>query len=346
MASILAIGKRWRAQVRIKGRSIAKTFRTKSEAERWARTMEIEVESGNASALKKDLATLIADYRIVREESGRPIGPTTNEHYMLKRLTLKLGDKIAAQLTTQDIVSYAQARRTEDGVGGYTVEMELSKLGTVLRHMAGMLDANIPDAVTKARPMLKHLHLVEGGKTRERRPTGAELTSILLWFSDNPQYGLPMVDIVTVLLRSGFRRGELFRITWDDLDEAARMVMVRDRKHPRQKKGNDEWVPLIAEAFEIVTRQPRIDKRIFPFEPGTASKYFKWACDASKIVDLHMHDLRHEAASALFEAGWEIPEVAAVTGHKDWRNLKRYTNLKPEDIAEKGRVIIFPNKAA
>jgi site-specific recombinase XerD len=59
-----------------------------------------------------------------------------------------------------------------------------------------------------------------------------------------------------------------------------------------------------------------------------------------------MHDLRHEAASALFEAGWEIPEVAAVTGHKDWRNLKRYTNLKPEDIAEKGRVIIFPNKAA
>lgn len=72
MASILAIGKRWRAQVRIKGRSIAKTFRTKSEAERWARAMEIEVESGNTSALKKDLATLIADYRTVREKSGRP----------------------------------------------------------------------------------------------------------------------------------------------------------------------------------------------------------------------------------------------------------------------------------
>lgn len=124
------------------------------------------------------------------------------------------------------------------------------------------------------------------------------------------------------------------------------MVMVRDRKHPRMKIGNDEWVPLIADAYEVVMRQPRNDARIFPYEAGTASKYFKWACDASKIVDLHLHDLRHEAASALFEAGWEIPEVAAVTGHKDWRNLKRYTNLKPEDVAEKGRVIIFPKKLA
>lgn len=346
MASIIAIGKRWRAQVRIKGRSIAKTFRTKSEAERWARATEIDIEAGNATALKLSLEVLIGDYQTLRQKSGRPVGPTSNEHYMMKRLKLKLGDKIATELTTQDIVSYAQARRTEDGVGGYTVEMELSKLGTILRHMAGMLDADIPDAVAKARPMLKHLHLVETGKKRERRPAAAELTAIFKWFVDNPQYTLPMTDVITVLLRSGFRRGEIFRITWDDLDEAARMVMVRDRKHPRMKKGNDEWVPLIAEAFEIVKCQPRTDKRIFPYEPGTASKYFKWACDASNIVDLHLHDLRHEAASALFEAGWEIPEVAAVTGHKDWRNLKRYTNLKPEDIAEKGRVIIFQTKAA
>jgi hypothetical protein len=118
MASILAIGKRWHAQVRTKGRSITKTFKTKSEAERWARTTEIDVESRNASALKTDLATLIADYSTVREKSARPVSPTSNEHYMMKRLTLRLGDKIAAELTTQDIVSYAQARRAEDGVGG------------------------------------------------------------------------------------------------------------------------------------------------------------------------------------------------------------------------------------
>ncbi|WP_211472594.1 hypothetical protein [Collimonas humicola] len=129
MASILAIGKRWRAQVRIKGRSITKTFRTKSEAERWARATEIDVESGNARALKTDLATLIADYQTAREKkSGRPVAPMSNEHCMMKRLILKPGDKVAAELTAQDIVNYAQARRTEDGVGGYSQE-EYQALG-------------------------------------------------------------------------------------------------------------------------------------------------------------------------------------------------------------------------
>jgi site-specific recombinase XerD len=44
------------------------------------------------------------------------------------------------------------------------------------------------------------------------------------------------------------------------------------------------------------------------------------------------HDLRHEGTSRLFEAGLSIEKVALVTGHKDWRMLQRYTNLKPEDL--------------
>jgi hypothetical protein len=44
------------------------------------------------------------------------------------------------------------------------------------------------------------------------------------------------------------------------------------------------------------------------------------------------HDLRHERTSRLFEAGLPIEKVALVTGHKDWRQLQRYTNLKVEDL--------------
>lgn len=51
-----------------------------------------------------------------------------------------------------------------------------------------------------------------------------------------------------------------------------------------------------------------------------------------KIEDLRFHDLRHEGTSRLFEAGLSIERVALVTGHKDWRMLRRYTNLKPEDL--------------
>jgi hypothetical protein len=34
----------------------------------------------------------------------------------------------------------------------------------------------------------------------------------------------------------------------------------------------------------------------------------------------------------LFEAGLPIEKVALVTGHKDWRQLQRYTNLRVEDL--------------
>jgi integrase len=59
---------------------------------------------------------------------------------------------------------------------------------------------------------------------------------------------------------------------------------------------------------------------------GTA---FRRSCKALDIDDLRFHDLRHEGTSRLFEAGFPIEKVAMVTGHKDWRMLRRYTNLKP-----------------
>jgi len=34
----------------------------------------------------------------------------------------------------------------------------------------------------------------------------------------------------------------------------------------------------------------------------------------------------------LCKAGLSIERVALVTGHKDWKMLRRYTHLKPEDF--------------
>nr|WP_263483881.1 hypothetical protein [Mesorhizobium sp. CA8] len=40
--------------------------------------------------------------------------------------------------------------------------------------------------------------------------------------------------------------------------------------------------------------------------------------------------MRHEGTSRLFEADFTIEQVALVTGHKDWKMLRRYTHLRPE----------------
>ena len=53
------------------------------------------------------------------------------------------------------------------------------------------------------------------------------------------------------------------------------------------------------------------------------------------IVDLRFHDLRHEAISRFFEMGLSVPEVALISGHRDYRMLQRYTHLKPEELVSK-----------
>lgn len=72
--------------------------------------------------------------------------------------------------------------------------------------------------------------------------------------------------------------------------------------------------------------------RCFPHNHKSVGAAFRRARNAIGAGDLRFHDLRHEATSRLFEAGLPIERVALVTGHKDWKMLKRYTNLKSEDL--------------
>jgi integrase len=71
---------------------------------------------------------------------------------------------------------------------------------------------------------------------------------------------------------------------------------------------------------------------IFPHAAQSVSTAFQRATDELAIEDLRFHDLRHDGASRLFEAGWAIERVALVTGHKDWNMLRRYTQLRAEDF--------------
>ena len=39
--------------------------------------------------------------------------------------------------------------------------------------------------------------------------------------------------------------------------------------------------------------------------------------------------------SRLFELGFAIQEVALISGHKDWKMLRRYTHLRPQSLIER-----------
>ena len=82
-------------------------------------------------------------------------------------------------------MAFAQDRRAENA-GPYTINMDISKLGTVIRHTKSLLNLHIGDPVGDARPALHHYQLIGGGGKQERRPTGDELAAIFKWMREHP----------------------------------------------------------------------------------------------------------------------------------------------------------------
>jgi len=133
-----------------------------------------------------------------------------------------------------------------------------------------------------------------------------------------------MCDLVAFAIETAMRRGEIARTAGCQRVEDG--LLIAD-----DKTGKTTVVPLSTRAHEILDKYPEG----FGRRPDSITQAFNRARDRAKIEDLRFHDLRHEAASRLFEKGLTIEEVSAITRHSDWRSLKRYTHPSKALIAKK-----------
>jgi integrase len=69
-----------------------------------------------------------------------------------------------------------------------------------------------------------------------------------------------MQKIVVFALFSTRRQEEITLLRWDDLDEDR--ILVRDMKHPGDKKGNNVYCELQREALAIIETMPRVKPEI------------------------------------------------------------------------------------
>ena len=138
-------------------------------------------------------------------------------------------------------------------------------------------------------------------------PTNDEIEKLIIGLTKRQKHHgtkIPFVDILNFSILSCMRIGEVCAIIWDDLDIENRSVTVRNRKDPRKKISNHMIVPLLGEAFELITKQPQNDVRIFPYNSRSVTAGFQRVRNDLKIEDLRYHDLRREGASRLFEKGY------------------------------------------
>lgn len=336
MASVIKVGGKWRAQVRRKGfPTETRSFNVKAQAAAWAAKIE-----ANMMAMKHQDTRIIANLTLgelidrYTSEIGavKPFG--RNKSDVLKKLKDSMGGKTMPSLTIDALMHHVRARHAA-GAGGVTIGIDLSYLGSLLATAKNLwrLPVNT-EAVEVARANLKYMGLSTKSKERDRRPTRDEIERIKAHFAaKGSRQKVPMPDLIEFAAETAMRAGEIIRLKWADLNEVDRTIIIRNRKHPTEKIGNDQEVPLLGASFQIVKRQPRTaDPRIFPVTDGTISSIFPRACQALGIVDLTFHDLRHEGVSRLFEQGYRIEQVALVSGHRDWKMLARYTQIKAKDL--------------
>ena len=76
---------------------------------------------------------------------------------------------------------------------------------------------------------LKHRGLNTRGAEREREPTDAELQRLYGLWEGNGRQRIDMVTLCRFALASGMRQAEICQLQVDDVDRAARTVVIRDR---------------------------------------------------------------------------------------------------------------------
>jgi len=320
----------------------ARTFHDHKAAKAWIRHREAELDNPHTFKAATQKAYTLGDAisRYIAEYGGE-IGKT--KAACLRTIQRHpIAFMACTDIGSTDIVAFARTISSVTGLanpGPSTLGNYLAHLGAVFavakKGWGYPLD---PEAMTDAQYVLRKQQAISKSNKRYRRPTINELDLLLDHFEERQQRApnsAPMVDIIIFALFSARRQEEITRIDWADFEPSTAKhparVLVRDMKNPGAKKANDIWCELPVEAEAIIKRQPRNGDCIFPCGVDGISAAFTRACKLLGIDDLHFHDLRHEGVSRLFEAGWQIPHVALVSGHRSWASLQRYSHIRQCD---------------
>lgn len=310
----------------------ARTFDRRPAATIWMEKREKELRApGGIERAKHRGATLAEAIDKYVDQSVKEIGRTKAQ--VLRTIKgFAIADKPAGEIGSDDLVAFAQ----ELAAGGRTP----ATVGNYMSHLSAVYAVAQPawkipldrQAMKDAQAVLHRLGSTGKSLKRNRRPTLDELDRLLTYFlkarAHRPTM-MPMAHIVTFAMFSTRREAEIGRLMRADLDRAGSRVLIRDMKHPGDKIGNDQWCELPPEAIRIIDALPASeDGRLMPFGADGITLNFTRACQMLGIEDLRFHDLRHEGISRQFEMGKTIPQVAYVSGHRQWSSLSRYTHLR------------------
>lgn len=372
----------WQAKIRRRGwPAQSKTFRTKADAEGWARAVEREMDIG--AFIHRDDAerTTFKDAadRYSREVLPKQRGKAQAE-YVIKRVVERFGAYSLAAISPAMLSEYRDERARE--VSGQTVLHEIGMVSRIFK--AAALDWGI--ALPHGNPVaLVRKPALDNG--RERRLERNEEALVLEALQGREAVWAHAAAVLAI--ETAGRMSELLALRWGEIDLKRRVARLRGKDGGVTKNGEDyRDVPLSKRAVALLEGLPRSVKG-FALPISQNALQIAWGrsvrqarkrhvhqvlcerlaelgfdeeaqarevraivykkreplaltfellakidAEDKVMVDLHFHDLRHEATSRLAE-NFAMHELMKITGHKTSRMLARYYHPKAEDLAKK-----------
>jgi integrase len=321
----------WRAIITRKGYPRqSRTFDLKADAEKWARDIERDMDRGVFVCRKEAERTTLAEAleRYEREVTPAKKGAAQERLRIRAWKADPLAQRSLAFIRSSDLAAWRD-KRLAGGTSPTTARNDLaviSHLFNVAAREWGMESLTNPvEKIKMPLPARARDRRLDPRPDSEGRTEEVRLLSAC---DAGPHWLGP---IVRLALATAMRQGELLSLEWGNIDLTRKVAKLDDTKN-----GERREVPLFPAALTVVEALPRnISGKAFTIGTMAVVHAFQRACKRADIVDLRFHDLRHEAASRLFEAGFNPMEVATVTGHKTLQMLKRYTHLRAEDLAKR-----------
>lgn len=326
MATIRKHGNKWQAIVRRKGfKPRTRSFTKKSDVVAWANKVEAELDGyasidDTACLSGGTLGALLTRYRdtVTPAKKSRVQEANRIERLLRHPICQHKLDGLSSGL----FASYRDERLRQ--VGAQAVRHELNTFSIVMRTAKLEWDVPLPaiytDTIKKPRIPSARTRRLEAGEYDLLKQTALASQTPYIW------------AVADFAIESAMRRSEVIGLRWQDINFVKRLAHLPDTKN-----GLARDVPLTHGALGILNEQKRQKlSRPFPYGVGAVSHAWLKICRQAGIADLRFHDLRHEAISRFFEQhGLKIPEVAIISGHRDFRMLAQYTHLRAEDVVLK-----------
>jgi integrase len=317
--------------IRVKGfDSLSRTFDTKGEARTWAAEIESKMKNQRFKDPRRAQQTLgdALDRYIETVTSQKALTTQEREKRIAKILKEKLGRNTLLPDITPSVVAKYRDQRLEV-VSAYAVRLELALLSHLFLKACKEWELPLENPVKSIErpkvPKGRILFLKEDEAIRLLKECKASRNKMLYPY-------------VFVLLQTAMRPSEAAGLRWNQIDfERRALTLLITKNEPRT-------VPLTKTVLEVLAKLKNSNpNNEFVFLNGEGkslhaqnipSSRFRPSFDKARaraqLPSLHMHDLRHTAASHMLMAGTDIRTLAAILGHSTLQMVLRYTHLLDE----------------